>query len=82
MRRPAVVWVSTLGTLVAFDYWCATNDTVGDSLSEVARATLRTHTLAGGVAFVVGWGALTAWLVPHILRNIDNLAELDDPTGD
>lgn len=78
MRRPAVVWIGTIGGLAAFDYWCAKNDVVGDSLSEVARATFHTHTVIGAAAFVTGWGALTAWLIPHILRNIDTLADCGD----
>lgn len=70
MRRPALVWGGALGALAVFDYWCAKNAVEGDSLSEVARAALRTHTRAGQVAFVLGWAALTAWLVPHICRTI------------
>lgn len=72
MRRPSLVWGGALGALGLFDLWCAKNATVGDSLSECTRAALRTHTRAGQVAFIGGWAALTAWLVPHICRAIDN----------
>lgn len=81
MRRPvaSVFWFGTLGALGLFDFWCARNATVGDSLSECTRAALRTHTWPGRVAFVLAWGGLTAWIVPHILRVVDdNLADLGD----
>ncbi len=70
MRRPACVWVTVLGSLVLFDLWCARNGTEGDSLSEITRTSLRTHTRAGQTAFVFAWAALTSWLVPHICRSI------------
>lgn len=68
MRRPVLFWATSIGTLAAFDYWCATNAVEGDSLSECTRALLRTDTLAGGLVFVGAWAGLTAWFVPHILR--------------
>lgn len=70
MRRPASIWGGALGALVVFDIWAARNAVVGDSLSEVARATLRTDTTEGRALFVLGWAALTAWLVPHICRAV------------
>lgn len=79
MRRPVSFWAGVLGVLAALDLWCARNTTTGDSLSEVTRAALRTHTPAGRAAFIGAWAALTVWLVPHIVRAVDdNLAELDD----
>lgn len=76
MRRPTSFWVSTLGGLAALDLWCARNTVIGDSLSEVTRTALRTHTPAGRALFVGGWAALTIWLVPHILRAVDdNIAD-------
>lgn len=78
MQRPELVWGGTLGALVAFDLWCAKNDTEGDSLSECTRTLLRTHTRIGQALFIGGWAALTAWLVPHICRSI---ADVSDPTS-
>lgn len=79
MRRPAPFWVSALGGLAVLDIWCARNATTGDSLSEVTRAALRTHTPAGRAVFIGAWAALTVWLVPHIVRAVDdNLADLGD----
>ncbi len=46
------------------------NGTEVDSLSEITRTSLRTHTRAGQTAFVFAWAALTSWLVPHICRSI------------
>lgn len=68
MRRPAPFWLGTLGALAAYDYWCAKNATIGDSLSEVARATFRTDHPLGRAAFIGAWAVLTAWLLPHICR--------------
>jgi hypothetical protein len=39
----------------------------GDTLSEVTRAVFHTDHVAGKAAFTVGWLALTAWFVPHIV---------------
>ena len=79
MPRPEVFWAATITSLAVFDYWAAKNATTGDSLSECARAAFRTHTTPGRIGFVLAWGGLTAWLVPHILRAVDNnLAELGD----
>lgn len=75
MRRPGLVWGGALGALAVFDLWCARNAVVGDSLSECTRSVLRTHTRAGQAAFVLGWAALTAWLVPHICRTIADTQE-------
>lgn len=72
MRRPALVWVSTLGSLAIFDLWCARNDVEGDSLSEITRTALRTHTPLGQAVFIGAWAGLTAWLVPHICRAIQD----------
>jgi hypothetical protein len=70
MRRPGLVWGGVLGGLTVFDLWCARNAVVGDSLSECTRSALRTHTTVGRALFVGCWAALTAWLVPHICRQL------------
>ena len=70
MRRPAYVWAAILGGPLLLDLWCDRNATVGDTLSEVTRATFRTDTAAGRAAFLLGWAALTAWFCPHICRTI------------
>lgn len=70
MRRPVVVWSSTIGALIVADLWAAYNAVEGDSLSEVTRTALRTDTPEGKALFVLGWAALTAWFVPHICRTI------------
>lgn len=78
MRRPTLFWGGTLGALAALDYWCAKNATAGDSLSEVTRATFRTNTPLGRIALCVAWGGLTAAVLPHWMRVVDDaLAEID-----
>jgi hypothetical protein len=32
------------------------------------RSLFRTHTTEGRIAFLLSWGALTAWYIPHILK--------------
>lgn len=70
MRRPVPVWAACIGGLIALDVWCDRNTTVGDSLSECLRTTLRTDTPAGKAFVFVGWGYLTAWFLPHLCRSI------------
>lgn len=67
-RRPAFRWAAILGLAATYDYWCAKNATEGDSLSEVARAALRTHHPVGRAVFIGAWTALSVWLIPHICR--------------
>lgn len=71
--KPLAVWSSAIGALVAYDVWCTTNDIEGDSLSECIRATLRTDTREGQALFVLGWSALSAWFVPHIIRKVESV---------
>lgn len=79
MTRPVAFWASAITALGLFDYWAAKNTIKGDSLSECTRAAFCTHTNAGRIAFVLAWGGLTAWFVPHILRAVDdNLVHLGD----
>lgn len=42
------------------------------TLSCVTRWAFRTHTTEGRIVFLLGWGGLTAWFVPHILRSPSN----------
>lgn len=84
MRRANLFWPTVLGSLGILDFWCAKNATVGDSLSEVTRATLRTHTPLGRAAFVGAWAGLTVWLIPHICRGAiaDAVRAIDDNLAD
>lgn len=66
--HPGVRWAAGIGMLVAYDVWCARNDTPGDSLSEVTRDLLRTHTPLGRAVFLGIWTGLTTWFLPHILK--------------
>jgi hypothetical protein len=68
MRRPLPVWLGIGAGIAALDLWCDRNATVGDTASECARVLFHTHTPLGRAAFVVSWAALSAWLVPHIVK--------------
>lgn len=71
--KPTVVWSTAIGALAAYDVWCTTNDIEGDSLSECIRTTLRTDTPQGQALFVLGWSALSAWFIPHIIRKVESV---------
>jgi hypothetical protein len=58
------VWGALLGTLV-FNY--ARHRGGHSTLCSVTRSQLRVHRNPGRLAVVLGWTALTTWLVPHIL---------------
>lgn len=67
-RRPMVyAWVTALVTLGLAD-WLLNRRHDGSTLSEVARHVYRTDTAAGRFAFAASWAGLSAWLVPHIIR--------------
>lgn len=36
--------------------------------SHCGRVTMHLDTTPGRVGFVLGWAGLTAWLIPHLLR--------------
>jgi hypothetical protein len=67
MTRPVAFWVSVFAALGVVDLWLDTKHN-GSTLSEVGRHLFRTDTRAGRIAFVASWLALSAWLLPHILR--------------
>lgn len=83
MRRPGLVWAALLGGMAALDVYCDRNTTTGDTLSEVTRATFRTHHPLGRAAFVLCWARLSWWFVPHICRQAEasSLRLLDDWSG-
>jgi hypothetical protein len=45
------------------------------TLSHAWRKACRTDTKLGRVGLVVGWSALSVWLVPHLLRQAENSLE-------
>lgn len=71
MRQAGLFWWGVIAGLGALDLWCHRNETVGDTLSEVTRATFHTHHPAGRAAFAVAWGVLSWWLIPHINRKVE-----------
>jgi hypothetical protein len=74
MRRPSLVWGGLLGSLTALDIYCAYNATEGDSLSECVREWFHTDTPQGRAAVVIGWSALTVWVIPHWCRAVHDAA--------
>jgi len=70
-RRPLATWASCIGALIALDVWCDRRRD-GSTLSCQVRHVFHTDHKAGRFAFIAGWAALTAWLVPHICRSISD----------
>lgn len=66
-------WVGSIAALGIIDYWAARSDR--NTLSCTARRLFRTHTTAGKTAWVIGWVGLSAWLIPHIVRNTESAVE-------
>jgi hypothetical protein len=58
------VWGALVGTLL-FNY--ARHRGGRSTLCSVTRSQLRVHRTPGRLAVVLGWSALTGWLIPHIL---------------
>lgn len=63
-------WIASIATLGAIDVWAAYVKKDG-TLSQAGREVFRTDTRTGRLVWAFGWGALTAWLVPHIWKNIE-----------
>ena len=65
-RHPGTVWAAALAGLTAYEmHGVILPGHARCTLSPHARKALRTHTRLGKVALVVGWGVLSAWLIPH-----------------
>jgi hypothetical protein len=60
------VWGALVGTLV-FNY--SRHRGGRSTLCSVTRSRLRVHRTPGRLAVVLGWSALTGWLIPHILMS-------------
>lgn len=59
------IWIGLIGGMAVADLWCAKVKRSG-TLSQAGREVFRTDTKTGRIAWVVSWGALSAWLLPHI----------------
>lgn len=67
MTRPEAPWGLLVLIGLTIETWALRHKRQRNTLSYAIRATFRTKTHAGRIAFVLGWFALTAWLVPHII---------------
>lgn len=68
--RPRLIWGAGIGSLIVLDVVLDRRHDQS-TLSEVTRATYRTHTPLGRAAFVASWSLLSAWLVPHICKAVE-----------
>jgi hypothetical protein len=69
MRRPLLVWASSIGALIALDVWCDRRRD-DSTLSCQLRRIFHTDHKAGRLAFIATYAAGTCWFVPHICRRI------------
>jgi hypothetical protein len=59
------VWTALIATL-GLNY--ARHRTGRSTLCSSARAPFQVHKAEGRLAFVVGWTALSGWLIPHFCK--------------
>lgn len=69
-----VVWSALIGADVAIELVTValshkSVNVPNCTLSHATRVLCKTDTSVGKAAFVLGWTALSAWFVPHILSN-------------
>lgn len=67
-------WRFSISGLVAAEILAVRSKDPCAPLSHCGRRTMRLDTRPGQVLLVVGWGALTAWLLPHLLRQTSSLS--------
>lgn len=71
MSRAHAAWWGAVGILGLVDVLASKHSHA--TLSCAIRHTLGTDERSGRIRLVAGWGVLTVWLLPHLLRH-----ELDD----
>lgn len=72
MSSPRSFWPGYLAAGVTYQL-LALRRHDNSHLSACVRDLYRVHTTTGRVALVVSWTALTAWLLPHWCRAVDEL---------
>jgi hypothetical protein len=72
MHRGTVIWAAGIGPLIVLDAVLDKRHD-GSTLSEATRYIYRTETRFGRCAFVASWLGLSAWLVPHIIKQGSDL---------
>lgn len=72
-------WIGVFGALTVVDVYCD-RKFPEYTLSAVARRRFQVHTTKGQIVFVAGWGALSYWLIPHII--LPAMQELADWTAE
>lgn len=75
--RPWLVWAALLVMGAVFEHRALRRPEANSTLSAVVRSTFRTETRMGRLAFMFSWFGLTAWFVPHIIRQKRVLPCLD-----
>lgn len=65
-----LTWAGLVAVGAVVEAIALRNQRMDSTLSHATRSLFATHTPAGKVAFVAGWAALSAWFVPHIVREV------------
>lgn len=74
LPRAKLIWVTVIAVPSVLDWWASIGAADSDTLSETVRDTLARIPF-GKEVFCVGWGGLSLWIVPHILRGLDERIE-------
>ena len=80
VKKPWVRWAGLIVLGAVFEHYGLRTPNSHSTLSAVTRTVYRTETRVGRIAFLMSWGALTAWFVPHIVngRNLVFPEKVDD----
>lgn len=73
VRNPKMFW-AFWGFVAASWQFYSLRSHNGGTGSETTRAVLRTHTLPGKLAFILGYVAFTSWFPKHILKPVRDAA--------
>lgn len=65
---PDWVWGTVLAVGVGYELYALRRELVDHTFTRRTRHHFRTHHPAGKVAFIVGWTALWAWYLKHIIE--------------
>ncbi len=69
-----LVWAAVIGGALLMEAEGLSRKRFEHTLSHATRHVFKTHTPAGKVAFVAGWGALTYWFCGHIIKGVNTVA--------
>lgn len=73
MKLSPRFWYGLVAVGVCAEAYALRSEQHNGTASHAWRTACRTDHPLGRAALVVGWGVLSAWLIPHLLRNPERL---------